>query len=1157
MKNKLLGTIYGLSRVVIIGFFLSIGPIFIAMANDSGEKPGTMEDSRLSLPSEKLSVYQFLRTVQKATVYKVDYKSNEVNLTETLTFKSTENSLAHYLQEASAQTGLSFRVGKNKIDVVKEKEGRVILASNKEMATVTGTVTDANGDPIPGATVIIEGTNTGSVTDIDGNFSIEANEDDILVISFIGYKSTRITVGNQTNFEVVLEEDQASLDEVVVVGFGRQKAGNITGSIARANAEDLSKVATPTLAQSLQGQAAGVFIQSANAQPGENKTNINIRGFGAPLYIVDGLPVDETVFQELDPNDIEELNILKDAAAAAVYGARAGNGVILVQTKRGSISKPQFTLKSEVAAQFVLPTALPDIVSSYEWMELRNMVWENEGRPIQFTREMIESHRQHGDGSEPELYPNVNMYEEVLRKFTPMTQNNMTVRGGSENVSYFISGGWLHQRGVLSSDEIEFNRYNLRANNDIRLTDRLTLNVDISLTNRTYTGPRNQLEGINWGQGQGIMARMRRWRPFFPIADLPNPDFPRGAPQGETINPINAMYKENVGYRDWESQYGFTRLSLDYELPLGFTTRFVYNYTRNSMRWKQYQKRGPEYQFNENTGEHYVVRYVNAISEVRQRDELTENVNMQYFLEYDKDLGNNHSFHGMFVTEILSDRFEMMEAWRQNYLFDFDQLFAGPDEFQFNNNLAREGGRVGYITRFNYNYADKFNFEFNSRLDGSPRFPPETRWGFFPSVSASYMISKEPFIQNSSALHFLNALKFRGSYGTLGYDRAGDWQFLSTYSFARPYISVGNTVQRGIVTDALANPNITWETMEMANIGVDMTLWEGKLDAAIDIYQRDRTNVLGTRIRDIPDVVGAIMPQENYQEFRNRGVELMLNHQNQIGGVAFTVGGNISFNEELVRLTDEVTFTSKESERRNTRIGRWTNAVWMYPSDGLFQSQEEINTWADIDGRNNATIQTGDVRYLDTNGDGKITPEDRIIVASGNMPRVTYGINTNATWKGFNLFMSWQGAGLYGFNLANSEYNTPFDSDGAPLQHHLHDSYVPDTGGEGWRPANTNAFWPRLRQNPTGTSYSNQVQQWWINGSYLRLRQLQLSYNIPGAVLTPFGLNRMRVYVSGYNLLTFSALDFMDPEADTNPEHFFGNYHPQMGSYHFGIDVSF
>jgi hypothetical protein len=299
-------------------------------------------------------------------------------------------------------------------------------------------------------------------------------------------------------------------------------------------------------------------------------------------------------------------------------------------------------------------------------------------------------------------------------------------------------------------------------------------------------------------------------------------------------------------------------------------------------------------------------------------------------------------------------------------------------------------------------------------------------------------------------------------------------------------------------------------------------------------------------------VVGATMPQENYQEYQNRGWEAMLNHTSQVAGITYRIGGNISWTREKTIFIDEPEFGNKESERRNSRIGKWTNSVWMYPSDGLFKSQEEINNWADIDGRNNATIQPGDIRWIDTNGDGRITTDDRIIVGSGTMPRFTYGLNGLLAWKGFEFFMGWQGAGLYGYNLRNTEYAVPFNSDAAPIQHMLHDSYVPE--GNEWRPANTEARWPRLKG---GSSYSNQLQHWWINGAYIRLRQVQLSYNIPGQFVKRIGFENLSVFVSGYNLLTFSALDFIDPEIDTSPRQFMGNYHPQMGSYNFGVNLNF
>ena len=339
--------------------------------------------------------------------------------------------------------------------------------------------------------------------------------------------------------------------------------------------------------------------------------------------------------------------------------------------------------------------------------------------------------------------------------------------------------------------------------------------------------------------------------------------------------------------------------------------------------------------------------------------------------------------------------------------------------------------------------------------------------------------------------------------------------------------------------------------MDLANLGLDFSLWRGGLTGSFDVYQRDRTDVLGTRIREIPAEVGATLPQENYQEYQNRGWELMLNHTRSVGEVNYRVGTNLSYNREKTKYIDEPEFANMESFRTGSRIDKWTGRVWMYQTDGLFQTQEEIDNWADMDGRNNATRRVGDTRVIDLNGDGRITGDDRIIVSSGTMPRLTFAFNGAVSWKGFEVFMSWQGAGLYGYNLRSSEYGQPFASDGAPLLYHRDDSYVPE--GNEWRPANTSARWPRI----DGNSFSNQYDNWWINGRYIRLRQLQLNYTVPPQVLSFAGIKNLRIFASAYNLLTFSELDFLDPEADTNPAQFFGNYHPQMGSFHLGIDLNF
>ncbi len=1105
------------------------------------------------------TVKEVFKEIESQSQYRFLYNDDFYGLNRVVSLNTKDNDcIDNVLTELLIDANLTYRELENDLIVITPS-----LQNVQQEHRVSGTVTDTQGESLPGVNVMIQGTTTGVITDTDGNYSLQVPDPSgVLVFSYVGYTRQVIQIENRSVIDVVLESDFLALDEVVVVGYGTQRAGTITGSISRAVVEDVARVTTPTVVQSLQGQAAGVFIKNEDYQPGSNTSQINIRGFGTPLFIVDGMPVSAEVFQNIDPNDIQELNILKDAASAAVYGARAGNGVILVQTKRGLLSEPQFTFSSDLTAQYLLPHTKYKIVNTHEWMELRNMVWEFYDRELPFTREEIELYRQHADGSEPELYPNVNIQDYVLKDFAPMSQYNLSVRGGEGNISYFLSGNYQNQRGILVSDEINFNRYSFRSNVDIRLHERLSLQADVSLAKRDYIGPRTDLGGTDspWN----IMARIRRWRPFHPVEPLPDPTYPRGAIGGGTQNPINMMKSDVVGYKQYEGLYSDIKLNLRYDITNSLNTRLVFNYNKDDYRFKQFQRAATEYQYNQETGQYFVVRGNYGRIQLNQQDDIRDNLIGQYFLEYNKRLADVHSLNGLFVAEYMTDRYDRFDAWRLNYDIDLDQLFAGPAGFQFNNSSANEGGRMGYIGRLNYSYAGKYTIEVNSRMDGSPRFPEGRRWGFFPSASASWLISEENFFAESASLSFINSLKFRGSYGKLGYDAAGYFQYLSTFRFASNYIFSGTSLNRGIRTDAIPNPNITWEEMYLTNLGVDFILWRGLLGGSFDIYQRDRVNVLGIRIRDIPDVIGATMPEENYQEFQNRGMELGLNHNNQVGSVNYRIGGNIGINESITKYTDEIDFSNKESERRNTRIGRWPNAIWKYPSDGLFQSQEEIDNWADIDGRNNATIRPGDVRYIDTNGDGRITPDDMVIVSSGSMPRLTYGLNASLAWRGFDFFMTWQGAGLFGFNLRASEYYVPFGSDGAPLEHHLNDSYVPE--GNQWRPANTDARWPRLTHSDGfhNRSYSNDLEHWWINGRYLRLRNLQIGYTIPDNLTRTAGIDRLRVYFSAYNLLTFSDLDFLDPEIDNrNPPNryhgqpFVGSYYPQMGSFQFGIELMF
>jgi TonB-linked SusC/RagA family outer membrane protein len=1039
------------------------------------------------------------------------------------------------------------------------------IAQNVEQ-TISGKVTDGeNGEPLPGVNVLAKGTTTGTVTGIEGNYRLTVDDDtETLVFSTIGYLSQEVNIEGRSTIDIVLTPDIKSLSEVVVIGYGTQIESRVTGSIARADPEDMARVSTPTVGQALQGRVPGVFIKNQNGQPGQNKTAINIRGFGEPLYIVDGLPVDEAVFSNLNPNDIAELNVLKDAASAAVYGARAGNGVILVTTKRGSAGDVQFSYRGDIGFQGL--TMVPDVIDSWEYMSLFNMRNLDQGLGLRWTPATVAEFRANNNGQDPENFPSVDMFDLVVRDAAPMMTHDLSLRGGSERVRYFISGNLFDQTGlernVFGGTDTRFKRYNIRGNVDVDVSEKFSFNFDMSYNLQDFYGPRNAFEGTNWSQGQGIFARSGRWRPFHSIEELPGGhlDFPRGAPEGQTVNPLNLASAAIGGSQEFQRGFIDFKLGGEYQLLPGLSTRATINYQGTNLQEKMFQKRGPEYRYNPDTEEHEFVRALNADTRVERRNSQTENINFQYFLNGDHTFGEKHTLTSMYVFEFIQQDFERIDASRILYDFPIAQLSAGPPSQQFNSDVISRNKRMGHIGRISYNYADKYSLEVSARYDGSMRFPEESRWGFFPSVSGAWNITEESFMQDINALNFLTFLKLRGSWGRLGFDAAGDFQFLSTFSFDNFYIFEGNNLRRTISTDGLPNPNITWEKMDIVNFGLDASFWEGRLEATFDMFRRHRFDVLGQRILDVSPVVGAVLPQQNFQEFENRGLEFSLQHNNTINGNwNYSIGGNIGLYEEIVINTDEPDFINKEVERREKQIGRRVITggrnnvnVFYLETDGLFSSQDEINNWADIDGNGNRSIQIGDARVIDRNGDGRITNDDKYIATSGTQPRMIFGFQTRIAWKGLELVSFWQGASRFGWNLTWSEFESPFPSNGVALQKDIRDAYVPENEFGLPTVSAAEARWPRASGR-----FNSDYDMFLIDGSYIRLKQLQLGYTLPSSLIEVIGLRRVKLYAGGTNLLTFSDIDFLDPEIDENPAQFFGNYHPQTRVINFGIEIDF
>ena len=1104
------------------------------------------QTKRFDLSLSDITIKEVLKNIESQSDFRFFYNDelSEVNRLVSIDKKGMLiNEVLTYLFEG---TGVTFKVLENNLIVISPEN---LINSQQQVKRITGTVTDQKGVPIPGVTVVLKGTTTGIVTSSDGKYQLSVPADaKTLMFSFVGMKSQEFVIGNNTTINVTMAEETISLEEVVAVGYGVQKKANLSGSVSTIKTEELAAVTMPTVSQAIMGRAPGVFIKNVNGQPGdESAIGINIRGFGEPLIIIDGVPATNNEFQQLATDDIESFSVLKDAAAASVYGARAGNGVILVTTKRGAVSDTKITFSSVMQWQHF--TVIPHFVNSEQYARMENLSRLNEALPPLWTDEQIQKF---ADGSDPNNYPNVDWWDKSIRPFAPQSENHINVQGGNQKVKYFVSGGYFYQEAMPRANETKNKRYNLRSNIDIALTSKMKLNLDLSALYQDYYGPTVEMERTS--SSSGIMGNMFRSRPYYPFA-FPDPTKIPGNRQ----DPYYISFIENVGYKKWNRLNGDAKVGFSYDLPFGFQVKANFHVNKENYNNKVKDAKTPTYNYDWNTGIYTDAGFLESGNQnIYNYVGNSNRFDQQYFLTWDKKFVN-HNVKAMVVYELLSNDNYWFEASRTRYDFDIDYLFAGPDLDKDNNGSASEGGRKGIISRLNYDYKGKYLVELNARNDASAKFPKETRWGFFPSASVAWRISEEAFIKNN--LPIISNLKLRASYGKLGYDNTGNFQYLDTYSITSPFILNGSTniLSKGIKADAIPNTSITWEKMTTKNIGLDFSLWHNLLEGSFDYFYRLRSDVLGARNKTIPNVVGATMPQVNYAKYDNRGWEFSLNHSNKIGDINYSVGGNISWNREKAVFVDQAAFTNDEARRRGNQIGEWTDNFWAVMSDGFFQTKEEINNWADQDGKNNTTILPGDLKYIDYNGDGKITADDRVITGRGSFPKLMYGINMSLAWKGIDFSMLWQGAGDYDFNLLSArDYVLVWAGGNTPTTQMLKDSYVPENP---WLPTKTTdvsfPLYRTLGTNKSHPSFTTTSDFWLINGAYVRLKNIELGYTLPANITRKVGIDKCKFYVAAYNLLTFSAVDFIDPEADTNASVDNGDYYPPVGTYSIGFVLQF
>ncbi len=1004
----------------------------------------------------------------------------------------------------------------------------VMDVTAQNLIKVTGEVTNPQGEELIGVSVYEKNnTKNGVVTDIKGRYAITLNENAILVFSYIGHKTIEINVSGKKTINVELAEDAIALQEVIAVGYGSMRKSDLTGAISTVGGDKLTITPLASTQNALVGQIPGLVSRQLSGEPGSDGAGINIRGFGQPLIIVDGV---EQALTNIDPNTIESVTVLKDASAA-IYGARAGNGVVLVTTKRGLTGKPVFNVSSSYTLQGV--TRYPKLLSSGQFTELVLEGQMNDNIPEAQWTYSPEDVQKYYDGTDPNYYPNTDWWKLTVRDWAPLQQNNLSIRGGNDKIRYFGSFGSLSQEGFIKTGDNVFKRFNIQSNIDADITDNLIASLDMSLINSNLQGPSRD--------AQLVFQDLFTTEPMFPYAF---PD-PTKIPLTGASSPIINSSIDIGGYNRNITSSNRMSGTLEYKFPFvkGLSAKAYVSYIQNNIRTKHFQKNVKGYTYNYETDTYYEAGQT-APTTLTEGRNYNQTITSQFSLNY-KRIFKKHNVNGLFVYEVIDQKGENISGSRRNYLTSsIDYLFAGGTEDQRITGSGVEFGRMGYIGRFNYSYDSKYLLQFTGRYDASPRFAPEHRWGFFPSVSAAWRISEESFLKENSTI---SNLKMRLSYSNSGYDATGNFQYLTGYNLSKGNLFNGSSIP-GLVSTGLANEFITWEEMSTYNAGLDFGLFKNRLYGELDVFYRLRDGILANRLASLPNTFGASLPSENLNAQSNRGFELMLGTVKKTGALKYTIEANVSWTRAKWESFDEPDYTDPDDIRIKQNTGNWTNRFFGYKSDGLFTSQEEIEAYElDQDLSGNSTIRPGDIKYVDISGpdgipDGRLDWRDQVQIGLSAVPEIFFGLSTSLQYNNFDLYVLLQGATRSDIRVSPERYTQDRGVELAYLGR--------------WSPENnrSDATFPRRSSNQKNNSYISDF--WVVDGSYVRLKTLSIGYSIPTQAVKKLGIDKVKFSVSGTNLLTIDKVGIFgyDPEV---PQGSNGFYYPQQRTISAGVNLTF
>jgi len=1012
-----------------------------------------------------------------------------------------------------------------------------------QAGNISGKVTGENGEGLPGVTVLIKGTTNGTATDASGNFSLSAPASGgTLVVSFVGYLTQELPIGNRTTINVALAPDAKALEEVVVVGYGTQRRESITGSVATVTSKDLERVHASTVGATLAGKLPGVSFRMPDGRPGAS-ANVQIRNMGNPLFVIDGIQQDAGQFNNLAPNDIESITILKDASAA-IYGSRGANGVVVVTTKRGKAGASRLNVDAYTGWQNW--SRFPETVNAYEWMAGQADAEMNQNGRTNITPAELEKWRA---GTE-KGYQSFDWYDFIIKPNAPQTSINVNATGGTDKIRYYLSATRLAQQSVLGR-EFTFGRTNIQSNVDADITNKLKVGVQINGRIETRENP-------------GVPGGDDYWAPRFALF--------RNRPTERPFANDNPAYVNDIGHND--TNWGVLNKTVsgylndnwrvmqmnfngEYELPIkGLSVKGLYSYYLADHIVDIHEYTYDAYTYREATGEYE--RTGGSTNPYRERQTgKVYTTTAQGLLNYNNTFGK-HTIGATLVAERLTRRETniFVHAVPKTNVLPIIQ-FADVDTY---NDSDNEQARMGYVGRFNYNFADKYFLEFGGRRDASWKFISDKRWGTFPYVSAGWQLTEEGFFK-SLGINALTNLKLRASYGVSGDDDIGGlgaFDYIVGYSYpSGTTILDGNAVTGASTNRQVATTNISWFTRNQANVGLDYGLFNGKISGELDYFYFKRNGLTQTRYDVlVPSELGYALPPENLQSDAQMGGEASLAYNGTARGVEFSIGGNVSYSRHRFLESYKPRFANSWNNYRNSGEDRWTGIFWGLENAGQFQSQEEINNYpVNIDGQGNRTLLPGDLIYKDLNEDGKIDGYDErpIGFPRDRNPIVNFGLNFGASYKGFDFRADFSGGAGYSF-LPENELRNPYQNGGQVAKVLYEDRWHRED------PFNLDSPWvpgtyPALRFNQGGHSNNRQSDFWLINARYLRARTIEFGYALPAGLLQRVKIQRARIYLNGYNLFAIDNVHQfgVDPEVmDTN-----GLQYPQNKLVNLGVNLSF